>query len=98
MPVAPQFWGQRTLDACEPARRGAHFPSRGPGDFCVARYAQIALAKDTWSLDTASMKFATPLPIDAVLDELRATMTAHASAVLVAPPGAWIRPHASHSP
>ena len=29
-----------------------------------------------------------PLPIDAVLDELRATMTAHASAVLVAPPGA----------
>ncbi len=34
------------------------------------------------------MTFATPLPIDAVLDELRATMTAHASAVLVAPPGA----------
>ncbi|MFZ0848346.1 MAG: ATP-dependent helicase HrpB [Hyphomicrobiaceae bacterium] len=34
------------------------------------------------------MTFATPLPIDAVLDELRATITAHASAVLVAPPGA----------
>ena len=34
------------------------------------------------------MTFATPLPIDAVLDELRSTMTAHAAAVLVAPPGA----------
>ncbi|HXE70381.1 MAG TPA: ATP-dependent helicase HrpB [Hyphomicrobiaceae bacterium] len=34
------------------------------------------------------MKFATPLPIDAVLDELRAAVAAHASAVLVAPPGA----------
>jgi ATP-dependent helicase HrpB len=34
------------------------------------------------------MKFATPLPIDAVLDELRATVATHASAVLVAPPGA----------
>ena len=34
------------------------------------------------------MKFTTPLPIDAVLDEVRTTMAAHASAVLVAPPGA----------
>src|SRR5271157_376923 len=34
------------------------------------------------------MKFATPLPIDAVLDELSTTLAAHASAVLVAPPGA----------
>jgi ATP-dependent helicase HrpB len=34
------------------------------------------------------MEFATPLPIDAVLDELRAALAAHASAVLVAPPGA----------
>ena len=34
------------------------------------------------------MKFATPLPIDAVLDELRSTVAARASAVLVAPPGA----------
>ena len=34
------------------------------------------------------MKFATPLPIDAVLSELRATLAAHASAVLAAPPGA----------
>jgi ATP-dependent helicase HrpB len=34
------------------------------------------------------MKFATPLPIDAVLPELRAAMAAHASAVLVAPAGA----------
>ena len=34
------------------------------------------------------MKFATPLPIDAVLDELRDALAAHASAVLVAPPGA----------
>ena len=40
------------------------------------------------SLDTAAMKFATPLPIDAVLDELRAALAARASAVLVAPPGA----------
>ncbi len=34
------------------------------------------------------MKFATPLPIDAVLDEVRAALAARASAVLVAPPGA----------
>ena len=34
------------------------------------------------------MKFATPLPIDAVLDELRGALAARASAVLVAPPGA----------
>jgi ATP-dependent helicase HrpB len=34
------------------------------------------------------MTFATPLPIDPILDELRSALTAHASAVLVAPPGA----------
>ena len=34
------------------------------------------------------MQFAAPLPIDAVLDELRATLAARNSAVLVAPPGA----------
>jgi ATP-dependent helicase HrpB len=34
------------------------------------------------------MKFSEPLPIDAVLDELRAALAARASAVLVAPPGA----------
>jgi ATP-dependent helicase HrpB len=34
------------------------------------------------------MKFATPLPIDAVLEELRTALAARASAVLVAPPGA----------
>ena len=34
------------------------------------------------------MKFAIPLPIDAVLDELRDALAARASAVVVAPPGA----------
>ena len=34
------------------------------------------------------MKFATPLPIDAVLDELSTALAARTSAVLVAPPGA----------
>ena len=34
------------------------------------------------------MTFATPLPIDAVLDELRVALAARTSAVLVAPPGA----------
>lgn len=34
------------------------------------------------------MKFTTPLPIDSVLDDLRAALAARASAVLVAPPGA----------
>src|SRR5262245_12134409 len=34
------------------------------------------------------MKFPTPLPIDAVLDDLRAALARHAAAVLVAPPGA----------
>ena len=34
------------------------------------------------------MEFAAPLPIDAVLDELRTALAARASAVLVAPPGA----------
>src|SRR5437773_9384106 len=32
--------------------------------------------------------FDTPLPIDAVLDELARTLTGHNAAVLVAPPGA----------
>src|ERR1700682_680663 len=41
-----------------------------------------------WPLDTVAMKFATPLPIDSVLDELRNAFAARASAVLVAPPGA----------
>src|SRR5262245_44964560 len=49
---------------------------------------QIGLANYGWRPDTAGMIFATPLPIDAVLDELRHTVTAHALAVLVAPPGA----------
>ena len=34
------------------------------------------------------MRFATSLPIDAVLDELRSALAARASVVLVAPPGA----------
>src|SRR5262245_45783322 len=34
------------------------------------------------------MKFAIPLPIDAVLDELRTALAGRSSAVLVAPPGA----------
>jgi ATP-dependent RNA helicase HrpB len=34
------------------------------------------------------MKFATPLPIDAILEELRAALAQRTSAVLVAPPGA----------
>jgi ATP-dependent helicase HrpB len=34
------------------------------------------------------MRFDAPLPIDAVLEDLRATLAARASAVLVAPPGA----------
>jgi ATP-dependent helicase HrpB len=34
------------------------------------------------------MQFTTPLPIDAVLDELRSALAARSSAVLVAPPGA----------
>ena len=36
----------------------------------------------------AAMRFDAPLPIDAVLDELRAALAARACAVLVAPPGA----------
>jgi ATP-dependent helicase HrpB len=46
------------------------------------------LVKPAWLLDTAGMKFATSLPIDAVLDEVRTALAADASAVLVAPPGA----------
>src|ERR1700730_7605700 len=42
----------------------------------------------TRPLDTTAMKFATPLPIDAVLPELRPALAARASAVLVASPGA----------
>jgi ATP-dependent helicase HrpB len=39
-------------------------------------------------MQTAAMKFAMPLPIDAVLDELNTALAARTSAVLVAPPGA----------
>jgi ATP-dependent helicase HrpB len=38
--------------------------------------------------ETVIREFATPLPIDAVLDELGGTLDAHNTAVLVAPPGA----------
>ena len=38
--------------------------------------------------DVLPRSFDTPLPIDAVLDELSATLDAHHAAVLVAPPGA----------
>lgn len=38
--------------------------------------------------DTAGMEFASPLPIDVVLDDVRAALKARTSAVLVAPPGA----------
>src|SRR5262245_16941599 len=38
--------------------------------------------------NTTAMRFATPLPIDAVLDDLRSVLAARHSAVLVAPPGA----------
>lgn len=48
----------------------------------------LPLAIPTRRLDTDAMKFAAPLPIDAVLDELRTALTAQPSAVLVAPPGA----------
>jgi ATP-dependent helicase HrpB len=54
----------------------------------INRGKKIALAKPSWPPDTAAMKFATPLPIDAVLNELCAALAARASAVLVAPPGA----------
>jgi ATP-dependent helicase HrpB len=50
--------------------------------------AQIALAIRTWPLDTTAMEFAAPLPIDAILDQLRDALAARNSAVLVAPPGA----------
>jgi ATP-dependent helicase HrpB len=46
------------------------------------------LAIGAWLLEITAMKFATPLPIDAVLDELRDALAARSSAVLVAPPGA----------
>src|SRR5450631_2227267 len=42
----------------------------------------------TRPVETTAMKFATPLPIDAVLDELSTALAARTSAVLVAPPGA----------
>src|SRR5262245_9285935 len=50
--------------------------------------SNAGLAKRPTPADTAAMRFATPLPIDAVLDEVRATLAARTSAVLVAPPGA----------
>jgi ATP-dependent helicase HrpB len=53
-----------------------------------AHARQIALAMPGRRPDTTAMTFATPLPIDDVLDELRAALAARASAVLVAPPGA----------
>lgn len=46
------------------------------------------VAKRGRFLDTAGMNFAEPLPIDAILDEVRTALAARSSAVLVAPPGA----------
>ena len=49
---------------------------------------QSGVAKLPAFLDTPAMKFDTPLPIDAVLDDLRAALAERPAAVLVAPPGA----------
>src|SRR5258705_7245754 len=46
----------------------------------------LGIRQGPW--ETPAMKFATPLPIDAVLPELRDALAARASAVLAAPPGA----------
>ena len=53
-----------------------------------AMTAAGALAKRMWLLDSATMEFASPLPIDAILDEARNALAASASDVFVAPPGA----------
>ena len=60
--------------------RGAEYSSPRAGLRIVAQRAPFP--------DTPAMKFGTPLPIDAVLGELRAALAAHSAAVLVAPPGA----------
>jgi hypothetical protein len=46
-----------------------------------APHKQIVLAGERSLLDTAAMIFATPLPIDAILDELRDALAAHTWAV-----------------
>src|SRR5262245_9692208 len=58
---------------------------------CDAQHSpsrQNALAERKPPPDTAAMKLAPALPIDAVLGELRAVLRTRTSAVLVAPPGA----------
>jgi ATP-dependent helicase HrpB len=58
----------------------------------VLKRYEIVRARDTLGHDTAGenlpRNFDTPLPIDAVLDELDRTLAANNTAVLVAPPGA----------
>jgi short-subunit dehydrogenase len=62
----------------------------------VATSGIRALLQGKALVKTTAMKFGTPLPIDAVLDELRTALAARRSAVLVAHP-APARRHASHS-
>ncbi len=53
-----------------------------------ARSAQLRTRRDDDGLRHLPRNFDTPLPIDAVLDDLSRTLEAHNAAVLVAPPGA----------
>src|SRR5688572_24416084 len=71
-------------------RRQIGFRSKGMRWHLVRRDLPpaIGLAQRPSRPDTAVMKLVPPLPIDAVLGEVRAALAARSAAVLVAPPGA----------
>src|SRR5262245_37915891 len=71
--------------------RGGEAPLRGNrarGAVASMMMARLRLRNGSCPRIQPSMTFAIPLPIDPILDELRSALAAHASAVLVAPPGA----------
>src|SRR5262249_47356733 len=68
----------------EPPLRG----NRARGAVASMMIARLRLRNGSCPRIQPSMTFAIPLPIDPILDEVRSALAAHASAVLVAPPGA----------
>src|SRR6185369_17829537 len=89
---APPCSSPRICRPTSPAASSWQTEGFGPcdarGPTASKRRVPFGLAGTRPSPDTAGMKFATPLPVDAVLGELRAALVQRTSAVLVAPPGA----------
>ena len=78
------------------SRHGRACPSTSTSALCIASRCRVSTwiaprmrpGEVTSRIEILPRSFDTPLPIDAVLDDLARTLASHNAAVLVAPPGA----------